>query len=211
VENIGYPPHPSITSILQWLRQNGVACNLVTPDRPLRACLVAREGYGLVFIDGTDSESEQRFSLAHELAHFLHDYLFPRGRVLRNLGRAALEVLDGHRPPTAEERIHALLSSTTIGFHAHFMDREPIDRSRPGAIADAENCADRLAFELLAPAEHVVSSISSASRPPSLEEIAGKLRESYGLPDRQAAEYAAKLAAPKARTDPLLLALKEAS
>ena len=64
--------------VLEWLRRQGIEFPLTEADRPLRACLVCRRGAGFVFLDGGDDEAEQRFSLAHELAHFLRDYWRPR-------------------------------------------------------------------------------------------------------------------------------------
>src|SRR4051794_24155656 len=61
-----------------WLIDNCVGSSCCTADRRLRACLVAWRGWGYVFLDGTDAEDEQRFSLAHELAHFLKHYWQPR-------------------------------------------------------------------------------------------------------------------------------------
>ena len=80
-------PQLSIDSILKRLHSYGVDCRIDTANRPLRACLVARFGNGIAFIDGTDSEDEQRFSLAHELSHFLRDYLAPRELTCRKVGR----------------------------------------------------------------------------------------------------------------------------
>lgn len=51
-----------------------------------------------VLLDDADTPAEQRFSLAHEVAHFLLDYLQPREATRRKLGETALEVVDGLRP-----------------------------------------------------------------------------------------------------------------
>src|SRR5205814_1009729 len=137
----------------------------------LRACLVAHGGHGFAFIDASDCEDERRFSLAHELAHFLHDYLEPRRRIVQLVGLSALEVLDGYRAPTADERVHAVLSQTTVGCHVHLLDRDREGQMLSRAVTDAESGADRLAFELLAPAEHVWSAITTGTRPPSAATI----------------------------------------
>jgi hypothetical protein len=186
-------PKLSIFTVLNWLGDWGIVCELGKRDRLLRACLVARYGYGIAFVDGTDAEEEQRFSLAHELAHFLRDYWQPRRQVCQRLGPAALEVLDGERLPTPEERLHALLRHTRLGFHWHLLERDGEGKPATAGIADAEESADRLAYELLAPAELVLppgwaSGVSSQRQ--LLEE---SLQQHYGLPRRQAVGYAGVL------------------
>src|SRR4051794_17266865 len=88
-------PHLRLDGLRAWMRANGIGCPCAERDRALRACLVARAGHGLVFLDGADAEDDQRFSLAHELAHFLRHYWQPRQRACRHLGEAIAEVLDG--------------------------------------------------------------------------------------------------------------------
>src|SRR5947209_7799628 len=73
-------PDLRVRHIDGWLRRQSVLCALEAHDRALRACLVAFRGHGLIFLDGGDPLDEQRFSLAHELAHFLRDYQQPRAR-----------------------------------------------------------------------------------------------------------------------------------
>src|SRR5262249_32828681 len=136
------------------------------------------------------------------LAHFLRDYWSLRRRVLKHLGADALQVLDGARSPTTQERLHALLRDVSLGLHLHLMERDgegnPISRS----TAQAENDADRLAYELLAPAAYLLTEM-----PGSKEALVRKLREFYGLPAKQALDYA-RLIVPSVRTDPLLLRLR---
>jgi hypothetical protein len=187
----------SVDTVRHWLAKMGIAHPLNVADRPLRACLVACEGTGVAFIDSNDSEIERRFSLAHELAHFLRDYLAPREAVSRRIGMAAIRVLDGHRSATPEERVRAWCSRTDLGVHIHMMDRAVVRL----AVRDAEENADRLAYELLAPAADVFARATDAA---TATEV---LIDVHRLPAAQAEHYASLLF-PSPRMDPLLARLR---
>jgi hypothetical protein len=192
-------PRLRLQEVLDWLRRHDIACPCTTANRSLHACLAAWKGWGYVFLDGADSEDEQRLSLAHELAHFLRHYWYPRWLARRKLGEQILEVFDGYRPSTSAERVHALLAAVPIGFHLHLLNRDPEGGLGERTILAAESEADRLAYELLAPADEVLSRVRSCQRP-SLEEM---LRIDFGLPGAHAARYGAILF-PAALADPLL-------
>lgn len=189
--------------VREWLGRCGVSCPADEPDRPLRACLVARAGVGFVFLDAADPPDERRFSLAHEVAHFLRDYDAPRRAVAVRLGPAAVEVLDGKRPATAEERVHAVLRQVPVAAHVHLLRRDEDGRPHSPAEREAEAAADRLAFELLAPAD-----LFTGADP---ETLAGQLRRISGFPPGPAAVYAAVLVPPPPPPDPFLERLRKSS
>lgn len=176
----------SVAGVRDWFARIELPVPLNEPDRPLRACLVAWRGEGFAFLDARDDPAERAFSLAHELAHFLRDYLRPREAVAERLGRASLEVLDGLRPATPAERLHAVLRGLALGPFAHLMRRDESGRPLAPAEREAEAAADRLAFELLAPVGAVGSARDRA-------ELTDRLVRAFGLPPGPAARYAALL------------------
>jgi hypothetical protein len=196
-------PRLHLGGVRAWLVDGGMNWPCPVADRRLRACLVARCGWGYVFLDEADAEDEQRFSLAHELAHFLRHYWQPRRDAVRRLGPAILEVFDGRRAPTAAEQLQALLSGSQFGFHVHLMERDAGGRPVTEAVRLAEEEADRLAFELLAPAAEVLVCAGSSRGTPDREQVAPLLHETFGLPALQAARYAEALL-PAPADDPLL-------
>jgi hypothetical protein len=173
----------SIASVRRWFERIAICVPLDEPDRPLRACLVAWRGEVFVFLDSRDDLAERVFSLAHELGHFLRDYLHPRETVATCLGKAALEVLDGLRPATPVERLQAILRNVRLGPFTHLLRRDDSGRPLTSAERDAEAAADRLAFELLAPAEAVGD---AADR----NELIERLIRVFGLPPEPASRYA---------------------
>jgi hypothetical protein len=195
-------PGLGVDKVRDWLEEHHVGCPCRVNDRPLRACLAARGGWGYVFLDGTDPEDEQRFSLAHELAHFLRHYWQPRRQASHRLGPQVLDVFDGVRPPTAAERLHAVLAGVPLGFHWHLMQRDTPD----SRIALAEDDADRLACELLAPADAVARHAGGTWALACPELLAALLRDVFGLPLPQALAYG-RLLVPVPLVDPLLLRL----
>ncbi len=176
----------SLGGVRGWLARCGVPCPADEPDRPLRACLFTWAGGGFVFLDRADPADERRFSLAHEVAHFLRDYDAPRRRAAARLGPDVLAVLDGRRRATHEERVGAVLREVTVGPHVHLLHRDADGVPRGPAERAAEDAADRLAFELLAPAELLAgeSGVRAAAR---------RLRAEFGLPAAAALAYAAVL------------------
>ena len=155
-------PQLNAQMIGQWLERR----HIITPlrlrqgarsrdQRDLHGGLVAYRGYGIIFVCGADDPAEQRLTVAHEVAHFLVDYVHPRQQVIQALGEHIAEVLDGLRKATPAERAAAILSHLRLGAHAHLLPRHGKDEDAQWVVAAAEDRAERLARELVAPQERV--------------------------------------------------------
>jgi IrrE N-terminal-like domain len=188
-------PYLDARGARHWLAEHGVQLGNGDVGRPLRGLLMAARGVGVVFLDGTLPHAERRFTVAHELGHFLLDYLEARERVLRE-APSLLEVVDGWRSPTPTERAQAVLARVPIGLHAHLLERDV----RGGAAVDieaVEDAASQFALEVLAPwssALDTARALLGDRRSPYdelLPELTSHLAERFVLPSNRAAVRAA--------------------
>ncbi|MFN8634256.1 MAG: hypothetical protein U0893_10400 [Chloroflexota bacterium] len=184
-------PQLSIHAVNSWLAERKVEHLLTIPDRPLRACVLVHEDSGLLFVDATDPDDERRFSVAHELAHYLVEYAAPRRVARDRLGDGILSVLDGRRVASWEERLGAVLGGVSLAVQVHLMERTS-DGHLPGReVSQAERHADDLAFELLAPFDAVRAALVAGATTATVEAV---LRRQFGLPAVPAGAYARRLA-----------------
>ncbi len=116
-------PNLWVNDVEECFRQRQLPVPVGTANRALHGCICAYGGKGLIIVNGTNNAAEIRLTIAHEVAHFLLDYLQPRERALDRLGATVGPVLDGLRRPTAEERIDSLLVDAPVGLYTHFMHR----------------------------------------------------------------------------------------
>jgi hypothetical protein len=179
-----------------WLQSRGIPFLFDCDNRAVRGCLIAFGGAGLIFIDGSDSDDERRFTLAHEVAHFLVDYWQPRERTTAMLGHEIIEVLDGQRPPTVSERVNALLVRTPIGIHTNLMERDT-ENDLGASLWRIEGRADKVALALLAPPEEVLSrtELDAAKYEQRQSSVVSVLRTEFGLPPCAARLYGNSLLA----------------
>jgi hypothetical protein len=187
-----------------WLDSQGRAHGgLPRTGRRLHGCMVAHGGKGFLFYDNQDDEQQQRFTLAHEVAHFVLDHLQPRARALRSFGQGILPVLDGKRSPIPHESLFLMLERIPTGVQVRRMERNDSGEPCTGREMEAELLADRLAFELLAPASEALPLLRRSSR----QEAAAELASRFGLPKREARAYARLLLAREPARRPFFLNL----
>ena len=180
----------SVPSIDQWFADHGVEVRCHLEDNLVRGYLVAARGHGIVFVESSTDLSEARFTLAHEVAHFVLHHFLPRIRALERLGNSIVDALDGHRPFTPEERLGATISDTSLARFEHSYVRSS-DGQLDSEETRLEIEADLLAFELLAPRGAVNALVFTTA------DTAAALEQHFGLPEWAAAAYADLLARPQ--------------
>jgi hypothetical protein len=159
------------------------------PDRRLHGCVLAYGGVGVVFVDAQDNEAERRVNLAHEVGHFLLDYLAVRER-LGARDPDLLDVMDGLRDPTPQEELSALLADVPLGVQTHLLERDRAGGHSSRHTGTVEDRAELVAWELLAPRDDVLSNTTNHGSA-SLTEL---LADRYGLPAGVASSYGGFLA-----------------
>jgi hypothetical protein len=116
-------------------------------------------------------------------------------------------IIDGRRPASAAERLRALLAHVPLGLCWHLMERGGHREIVRPEVAAAEEEADQLAFELLAPATAVLAHTGPAEGEQGRARVATVLQEEFGLPSAAAEKYASRLV-PPCRQDSLLRRLR---
>ncbi|MFB1483688.1 ImmA/IrrE family metallo-endopeptidase [Corallococcus sp. RDP092CA] len=182
-------PGLAVEGVRQWLIQRHLPAELRGTDRRLYGCMVARAGAAALFFDSDDSEAEQRFTLAHEVAHYVLDHLLPRARALEFFGEDIRPVLDGERDPELDEYMDSRFSDVPLGLQVHLMDRGARGGADSGSVMEAEQQADRLALELLAPEEIAREELNKVS----VLEGPRRLETRFGLPKSASRTYARML------------------
>jgi hypothetical protein len=184
-------PGLSVTRVDAWLAERNLELLLAIRDRPLRACIILQDGDALLFVDADDPDDERRFSLAHEIAHYLVEFSEPRAVARARLGTDLAAVLNGQRLPTGDERFGALLAGVALAPCLHLMERTAEGHLPGQRVSDAEQAADALAFELLAPVDIVRSHLGPT---PARADVIALLRDEFRLPSGPATSYARSLA-----------------
>jgi hypothetical protein len=175
-------PVVTVQAAGRWLRRHHRTPAFPPHRHDLMGCLYADSGHSFIFVCGADGPEEQRFTLAHDAAHFLVDYWWPRRRVIQALGPSITDVLDGRRRACVVERASAILASVRAGPHWHLLPRQDGDGNVH--IACAEDRADELGLELVAPRALVVRMVraSPVKERVDAEAVCRALGTFFGLP-----------------------------
>lgn len=188
----------TIAKIEKWLSERNVTLDMGISNRSLHGFILTFQDTGFIFIDGTDTIDERRFTVAHEVSHFILDYKIPREKAVSKLGVGILEVLDGYREATVTERVEGILSSNVIRPFTHLLEKSGDGSFFSQEVFNAENDADSLALELLAPSANIVREIKGSFPKIQFQDFKARcnqlLHSKYGLPISISEDYSTQLA-----------------
>ncbi|MXV14343.1 ImmA/IrrE family metallo-endopeptidase [Hufsiella ginkgonis] len=188
----------STDKIKQWLKQRNVQIDTEVNDRPVHGFVIFYRGAGFIFSDGGDDERERRYTIAHEISHFILDYKIPREKIINKLGASISDVIDGIRPPTDEEIVKGIVHGLNVKPFTHLLEKKGDGSFLNSDVYNSENAADELAIELIAPASRVVADILQGNKPSSFGAFSDRCRlvleNRYKLPGLIANDYARLLA-----------------
>ena len=178
------------------LRRVGITCSDIGDERELHGCVAIGPSGGLILVETRDSDAQKRFTIAHELSHYILEVHRHRQRAKRRMGDDYVGVLYGSRQATSTERIDAWLNNVRSAPTTHFMDRAADGGYGCGPTLEAECVADRLAIELIAPRAEVSRAMPDCRKLPfrDLVHEAQRIAErQFGLPGAVADSYASRL------------------
>jgi Zn-dependent peptidase ImmA (M78 family) len=186
--------------ITEWFNSRNISFEIEYTERILHGFISVHKNFGFIFLNGSDTENERRYTVAHEVSHYLVDYRIPRNKAIDTYGEKIIEVLDGYREPTIDERVQSVLGAISIKPYTHVLEVSAGGRFERYGNWLIEKDADALALELLAPykivqkdfSKHIKKDLEFEESKRILVKI---LRDKYDLPESISAEYASIIAA----------------
>lgn len=187
----------TLSAINQWLATHNFYPLSATEDKQLFGLLFVHKGHAFIFIDGTAGVKEQLFTLSHELAHYIIEIDRPRKQAIAQYGPDIGDVFDGLRQPNISEQFAGIVSRVGVRPYLHLLEKPEMDSESRWKVWQAENAADSLAWELLAPESLVKEKLLHKGILLRFNELKQflpvLLSESFQLPDAIAKLYANKL------------------
>ena len=195
---VGICPIDGLTPVTaaDYLRRVGIECADGVDERELDGCIAVGPHGAMILVEMRDHDAHRRFTIAHEVSHYILDVHSHRHRAERRMGRDYVGTLYGSREVTPTERIDAWLNNVRTSAITHFMDRAPNGRYGCENTLESECSADRLAIEILAPCAEMVTVASDCGKLPfrDLVDAVRRIAEQrFGLPDAVAAPYASRI------------------
>ena len=175
------------------LRRVGVRCPESVSERKLHGCIAVGPRGATILVEMHDADAQRRFTIAHEVSHYILEVRRHHRRAARRMGRDYVGILYGSREATPTERVDAWLKNVLFSPFAHFIDRTPGGGYGCGQTLEAECVADRLAIEILAPRAELRRAVRANRRLPlsaMINEARRIAEQRFGLPDTVAERYA---------------------
>ena len=180
-----------------FFRRDGSRGATAFGQRAMHGCIAFGPRGATIMVEQKDAEDERRFTIAHEVAHYILEVRRHHRLAEQRVGGDFVGILYGLREATPTERIDAWLNNVRSTPTAHFMDRTPDGGYGCGRSPEAECSADRLALEILAPRAEMVRAVLDCRKLPFRNPVDATQRfaeQRFGLPSEVAGPYASRIA-----------------
>jgi len=188
----------SISKIEEWLIAIGLKDNFDIPDRRLHGVLIIKGDSVAMFIEDDENPIQQRFTVAHEVSHYLLDYQIPKEKAILALGKEIEDVLNGNLPANNTQLALSVIKGINIDPYSFLIEKTGNGSFEDWKNFNSENEADYLALELLAPRIRIINETFSSTKRLSYSQFTRKsqeiLIEKYRIPSDIARQYASQLA-----------------
>lgn len=191
-------PQLNPTKITSWLTSRKIDIPVENNDRSLDGALLIQNGTVIMFIDTAENDIRQRYTLAHQVSHFLLAYQMPKERAIIKLGKEIAAALKDDTEAPVTQLVQSALQGMTGAAYTLLIEKSedafPSDRLN----LLPESPADTLALELLAPRYQIIQETASASArlrySPFKRTCQELLIDKYRIPLEIAHKYAKELA-----------------
>lgn len=191
VENL---EHLSFPIVQEWHRKKDFCFDGDYHDREIHGFLKVAGGAAVIFINASDSYAQRRFTLAHELAHFLIEQKWVSEWIRGSLGGAIEDKWSRGSDLDTEDRLLGVLKGIPLKSQEHLLDSTGESVLKRERISLAEWHADLLAFELLAPMDRLLEEARSAGHEATTAKSHDLLVSKYLFPQQEAKVYARLIA-----------------
>ncbi len=187
-----------LRKIEDWSKARNISVKIDANDRNVHGILFITDGTVLMFVEEEGDEIQQRFTIAHEVSHFLLDYKIPRERALLEFGTEIEEVLNGNLEATHSQLVTSMIKGINLEPYSFLIEKTGNGSFLSWSNFNAENEADYLALELLAPRAKIINETVSSARRLTYSQFTKKSQEilidKYRIPSEVARQYASELA-----------------
>ncbi len=188
----------SLQKIETWLAERTISIEFDVNDRGLHGALMIKTGSVFMFVEDSQNEIQQRFTVAHEVSHFLLDYHVPKEKAILALGKEIEDVLNGNLAASNPQLALSVIKGITIDPYTFLIENNGNGSFLSWSNFNSENEADYLALELLAPRAKVINETVSSTKRLTYSQFTRKSQEiligKYGIPSEVARQYASELA-----------------
>lgn len=186
------------TKIISWLASHNMDIPFESKATHLNGALLIKNDNVIMFIDAAENAVQQRYTLAHQVSHFLLNYQMPKERAIMTLGKEIAQVLSGNTEASVTQLVQSTVSNITGNVYTLLIEKWDESTSFDWELLRTKDPAVSLTLELLAPRYQIINETASVGArlrySPFKRKCQELLIDKYRIPSEIAHKYASELA-----------------